>query len=59
MKLKFNIRETLKKYKRVLILARKPNKDELKKTSKICALGFLIIGMLGFIFYMLSVLFGG
>ncbi len=58
MKIKFNLKETLVRYKRVLILARKPDKQELKKTSKICAIGFLIIGLIGFIFYIISA-FGG
>jgi len=57
--MKINIRETLKKYKRVLMIARKPDMKELKETSRICGLGFLIIGIIGFIFYLISVLGGG
>ncbi len=58
MKMKINIKETLKRYRRVLIVARKPDKEELKKTTKICGLGFVLIGLIGFIFYIISVLGG-
>lgn len=53
-----NIKETLKKYKRVILIARKPDSKELKETVRICGLGFLIIGLMGFIFYIISVLGG-
>ena len=33
-------------------------KEELKRTSKICGLGFIIIGLMGFFFYLISVLGG-
>ncbi len=56
--MKINIKETLKRYKRVLILARKPDKKELKETARICGIGFVIMGMIGFIIYLISV-FGG
>jgi protein translocase SEC61 complex gamma subunit len=56
--MKINIRETLSKYKRVILIAKKPDKEELKETSKICGLGFLIIGIMGFIFYVISVIGG-
>ena len=58
MKMKINIKEMLKRYRRVLIVARKPDKEELKKTTKICGLGFVLIGLIGFIFYIISVLGG-
>ena len=58
MKFKFNLKETLKKYRRVLILARKPTKEELIKTSRICGIGFLVMGFMGFVFYIVSVIFG-
>ena len=54
--MKINIKETLIKYKRVLQIARKPDKDELKETIRICGIGILIIGVIGFIFYIISVL---
>ena len=54
--MKINIKETLIRYKRVLQIARKPDKDELKETIRICGIGVLIIGVIGFIFYIISVL---
>lgn len=56
--MKINIKETLTRYRRVLILARKPDKKELKETARICGIGFVIMGMIGFIIYLISV-FGG
>jgi len=49
------IRETLKKYRRVLMIARKPEKEELKRSIRICGLGLIIIGLLGFFFYLISI----
>jgi len=54
--MRINIKETLIRYKRVLQIARKPDKDELKETIRICGIGILIIGVIGFIFYIVSVL---
>lgn len=56
--MRINVKETLKKYKRVLILARKPDSKELKDTARICGIGFFIVGIMGFIFYLISVLGG-
>ena len=56
--MKINIRETLKRYKRVLMIARKPDAEELKDTARICGIGLLLIGLVGFIFYIISVLGG-
>lgn len=56
--MRLNIKETLKRYRRVLVLARKPDKKELKETARICGIGFMIMGLMGFIFYLASV-FGG
>ena len=56
--MRIKVKETLNKYKRVLILARKPDKKELKDTARICGMGFMIMGLLGFIVYLISVLGG-
>ena len=56
--LNFNLKETVKKYKRVLILAKKPNMDELKRISRICLMAFFVIGLISFVFYMVSALVG-
>jgi protein translocase SEC61 complex gamma subunit len=57
--MRINIRETLIKYKRVLMVARKPDKDELKETARICGIGSILIGIIGFVFYIISVILGG
>ncbi|HDD46334.1 MAG TPA: protein translocase SEC61 complex subunit gamma [Candidatus Aenigmarchaeota archaeon] len=43
-----NIREIIRNYTRVLQIARKPDKEEFVLTSKICAIGLFIIGVIGF-----------
>jgi len=57
--MRINIKETLSRYKRILILARKPDKKELKETARICGYGFIIMGLIGFILYLISVFGGG
>ena len=54
-----DIKERLASYRRVLQVAKKPTADEYKKVARICALGILIIGGIGFATYALSVLFIG
>jgi len=56
--LNFNLKETVKKYKRVLILAKKPSMNELKRISRICLMAFFVIGLISFVFYMVSALVG-
>ena len=58
LKLNFNLKETIQKYRRVLILAKKPNIAELKRISKICFISFFIMGSISFVFYIVSVIFG-
>jgi len=53
-----NIKETLASYKRVLQVTKKPESDEYFLTMKICAIGIAIIGIMGFVFYFMSVLLG-
>jgi len=54
----FSIKETFRKYRRVLRIARKPSKDEYIGASKICAIGILIIGLIGFVIFLIFVLLG-
>lgn len=53
-----NISEQMKRYLRVLQVARKPDKDEFTASSKICVLGLFVIGIIGFAIYALFVLTG-
>jgi len=42
------------KYGRVLKMARKPTDDEYNKTSKITALGMVLIGGIGFLVFLIA-----
>lgn len=50
------LKEILHKSKRVLKVARKPDKSEYLNVAKVTGIGILIIGMLGFIIYMVKTL---
>ena len=50
---KANISEFFRKYLRVLKLARRPTKDEFFKISAVAAAGIAVIGVLGFIIYLI------
>lgn len=55
-KLNFNLNEELfRKYIRVLKLARFPKRDEYTKIALVAAAGVLVVGMIGFIVYLLFV----
>jgi protein transport protein SEC61 subunit gamma and related proteins len=55
-KINLNLNEELfRKYWRVLKLARFPKRDEYTKIAMVAAAGVLVIGMLGFIVYLLFV----
>lgn len=53
------LKERIKNYIRILSIARKPEKDEFLSTLRICLIGIGVIGIIGFIFYLISVLFLG
>ncbi len=53
------IADLLQDYKRVLSVARKPTTDDMKEIIRICGLGVLIIGMMGFVFFLVFALLGG
>jgi len=39
---------------RLLIFAKKPDRDEFWLSIKVCFLGIIIVGLIGFIIYMLA-----
>ncbi|MCD6576258.1 MAG: protein translocase SEC61 complex subunit gamma [Nanoarchaeota archaeon] len=43
------IMHTLREYRRVILVSKKPDIEELSNISKVAAIGILIIGFLGFI----------
>ena len=51
------IKEILASYKRVLIIARKPDKEEVIRIAKICLIGMGLIGLIGLAIYSFSILF--
>jgi len=53
-----NIKEIIRNYRRVMQIARKPNRDEFMSTSKICAIGLLLIGFVGFVIFLPFILLG-
>jgi len=53
-----NIKNKLREYKRVLQIARKPDREEFMSSSKVCALGILVIGLVGFGIFMVFILSG-
>lgn len=57
--MKLDIKEKLKSYVRVLSIAKKARKEELIFISKITAIGMIVIGIIGFIIYLFSILFLG
>lgn len=50
--MKFDLKTTFMQYKRVLQIARKPGKDEFTSSSKVCAIGIVIVGLIGFVIYL-------
>ncbi len=46
--MKINLKSKLLEWKRVLQVARKPSRDELTTSSKICIIGIALIGSIGF-----------
>lgn len=51
-----NITGSLKQYVRILQLTRKPSMDEFLTISKVAGAGILLIGVIGFIIYLIMVL---
>ena len=46
--MKLNIKATIRQWRRVLFITRKPSKDEFIGAGKICILGIFLIGLIGF-----------
>lgn len=55
MKLNINIKRKLEDYRRVLQIAKKPSREDYIETARICAIGLIIIGVMGFLMYLISV----
>lgn len=53
-KWKNTAKSKLNEYKRVLQISSKPDREEFSMSAKVTAAGMIIIGVIGFIFYLLS-----
>lgn len=54
-----NILEKLRNYWRVLKIAKKPSFGDFSDSAKICLVGLIMVGLIGFLVYLVSVLFLG
>jgi len=52
------VKEELRNCLRVLKVNKKPSREELRRTLRICVIGVLLLGSLGFLFYAISVVLG-
>lgn len=52
------IKESLENYKRIIKICYKPTKEEFILSSKICAIGIIVIGLIGFFMYAIAILVG-
>jgi len=57
--MQLKIKETLENYRRVLQIARKPDGSEFTFTAKVCGIGMFVVGVVGFILYLISTVFIG
>lgn len=48
----FKLKAKLNEYRRVFKITKKPTMEEFKTISKVAGIGTIIIGMIGFIIYM-------
>ncbi|MBI3190081.1 protein translocase SEC61 complex subunit gamma [archaeon] len=53
------LRNVIERMRRILLVSSKPDKTEYKQSVKITGLGFLIIGIIGFVIFLAVQLMGG
>jgi len=58
LKMKLNIREKLKEYVRVIKLNKAPDREKFLETLRVCILGISVLGAIGFVFYLISMILG-
>ncbi len=56
VKIKNQIRHKINEYIRVLKISSKPDRDEFEMSAKITGAGIIIIGAIGFLFYLAAAL---
>jgi protein translocase SEC61 complex gamma subunit len=52
------IKEEISNWKRVIGIARKPDREEFTATSKVCAIGLVLLGFIGFVIFLVAVFTG-
>lgn len=53
-KIRRNVEDKLREYRRVLKISEKPDREEFEMSAKVTGAGIIIIGIIGFIFYLAS-----
>jgi len=53
------IANLIERIRRILLVSNKPDRQEYRQTVKITGLGFIIIGIIGFVIFLLVRLLGG
>jgi len=48
-----DIKNKLSQYLRVISVSKKPDREEFWSAAKICGVGILVIGLIGFVIYVL------
>lgn len=51
-KIRKEIKSRIREYQRVLKISEKPDREEFETSAKITGLGILLIGIIGFLFYL-------
>ena len=54
--MKLDIKNRLQNYLRVMKISKKPNSDEFWSSAKICFVGLIVVGIIGYIVYLISIL---
>lgn len=54
-----DIKGLVERMRRILLVSSKPDKSEYRQTVKITGLGFAVIGVIGFIIFIIVQLIGG
>jgi protein transport protein SEC61 subunit gamma and related proteins len=52
--MKLNLKESLANYARVLKIASKPDYEDFSESVKVCFIGIMVVGIIGFFVYMFS-----
>lgn len=50
--MKLDIKSKITEWKRILQVARKPGKDEYLSSTRICVIGIVVIGVIGFAIFL-------